>query len=351
MNKIKSLEDISWKVTEEEYRADKALSYSTLAKYSRSGFNGLSSLFDKIETPSLTFGSAVDSIITGGFEEFNDRFLVIDYETPSDTIIKMCQCLYESNKELRSLEEGTNDELSIIIDRFNYQPNWKPETRIKVFKEKGTEYFNLLHLKEGKTLLDRDTYNDVIKTVESLQNSRSTEWYFKPNNPFENVERLYQLKFKGTFNGVNYRCMADLIIVDYETKTIIPVDLKTSSKHEWDFFKSFMDWSYHIQARLYWNIIRQNLDNDPYFKDFNLLDYRFIVVNRHSLSPLVWDFHGTQSKNTLYYGNNNEYICRDPFEIGKELNEYLSMNHEVPLNIHKDSINNIDYWLNNYGCN
>ena len=43
---MKSLKDISWQVTEEEYRQDKALSYSTLAKYERGGFKSLKSLFD-----------------------------------------------------------------------------------------------------------------------------------------------------------------------------------------------------------------------------------------------------------------------------------------------------------------
>ena len=46
---MKSLRDISWLVTEEEYRADLALSYSTLARYEREGFNNLDKLFDKIE--------------------------------------------------------------------------------------------------------------------------------------------------------------------------------------------------------------------------------------------------------------------------------------------------------------
>ena len=44
---MKSLEDISWKVTEEKYRADEALSYSTLARFDREGFNNLDKLFDK----------------------------------------------------------------------------------------------------------------------------------------------------------------------------------------------------------------------------------------------------------------------------------------------------------------
>ena len=44
---MKSLKDISWQVTEEEYRADSAYSYSTLAKFEREGFDKLETLFDK----------------------------------------------------------------------------------------------------------------------------------------------------------------------------------------------------------------------------------------------------------------------------------------------------------------
>ena len=41
---MKSLYDISWKVSEEEYREDSALSYSTLARFEREGFNNLDKL-------------------------------------------------------------------------------------------------------------------------------------------------------------------------------------------------------------------------------------------------------------------------------------------------------------------
>lgn len=35
-----------------------------------------------------------------------------------------------------------------------------------------------------------------------------------------------------------------LIIINYDNKTIQPIDLKTSGHAEWDFYKSFVDWSY-----------------------------------------------------------------------------------------------------------
>ena len=339
----KSLREISWGVSEETYRADPALSYSTLSKFKRSGFNELEHLFDKIETPSLTFGSAVDSIITGGEEEFNSRFMVAEFPSVPDSIVTIVKCLFDTyNHNHRTLDSIPDKEVIEVAAQFNYQNNWKPETRAKVIKEKGSVYYKLLYLSKDKTILDTATYADVTNTVNALRTSPTTKWYFDGGNPFENMERLYQLKFKATLNGIEYRCMADLLIVDYDRKVIIPVDLKTSGKPEWDFYKSFVDWRYDIQARLYWRIIRDNLDRDPYFKDFKLLDYRFIVVNRKTLTPLVWECEFTQQKGLIKF---NDVEFEDPEDIGKELHTYLTSNLSVPIGLNLEGTNSLTEWL------
>jgi hypothetical protein len=341
---IKSLREISWNVPEEVYRADPALSYSTLSKFKRSGFNELEHLFDRIDTPSLTFGSAVDSIITGGEEEFESRFMVAEFPPTPDSIITIVKGLFDNyHHNYRILESIPDKEIIEVAAQFNYQNNWKPETRAKVIKEKGSTYYRLLYLSKDKVILDTATNLDVRKTVEALRNSPTTRKYFAPSNPFENVERLYQLKFKATLNGIEYRCMADLLIVDYDRKIIIPVDLKTSGKPEWDFYKSFVDWRYDIQARLYWRIIRYNLDRDPYFKDFMLLDYQFIVANRRTLTPLIWQCEFTQKKGLIKF---NDVVFEDPEEIGMELHTYLTFNLSVPIGIHLKEPNSLTKWLN-----
>lgn len=101
-----------------------------------------------------------------------------------------------------------------------------------------------------------------------------------------------------------------------------------------------------IQARLYWAIIRQNMDKDEYFRNFKLLDYKFIVVNRRTLTPLVWDCPFTQAVGTLTFGKTNQISFRSPFEIGKELSDYLSSRPKVPKGIDINSDNNIEQWLN-----
>lgn len=339
----KSLKEISLNITEEEYRQDPALSYSTLSRFQKTGFNNLDSLFDRIESPSLTFGSAVDSIITGGEEEFSERFFVADFPQLPDTLVTIVKALFDTfNKTNRTIESIDDQDVITIALLYNYQNNWKPETRAKVIKEKGSSYYKLLYLSQGKTLLSNDTYLEVLKAVDALQTSLSTRFFFNRTNPFDSIEKLYQLKFKATLDGIDYKCMADELIVDHITKTIYPIDLKTSSKPEWDFYKSFIEWNYQIQARLYWRIIRANLDKDPYFKDFKLEDYQFVVVNKKTLTPLVWKFEFTTSVGELTIG---EHKLEDPEVLGKELHHYLTNNPPVPDGINVDGINSLTNWL------
>lgn len=343
------LKEISWQVDEPTYRADKALSYSTLAKFEREGFNGLPSLYDSLETPSLTFGSAVDCWMTDGKEEFDKRYIVAEFPSIPDSIVTIVKDLFrEFNITHNSLASIPSVEILKSIETFNYQPRWNVDTKINKIKTEGKQYYDLLLLCNGRTLLNTEDFNDIQNSISVLKNSPTTEYYFKANNVFDpNIQRYYQLKFKATLDDIDFRCMADLIIVDYEKKQIQPIDLKTSSHKEWDFYKSFIQWNYQIQARLYWRIIRDNLDRNPYFKDFTLLDYKFIVVNKKTLTPLVWNCQFTQAFGTLTFGENKQIKLRDPYEIAKELNRYLNEVHTVPIGITKEQVgNNLSGWLN-----
>lgn len=336
----KELKDISWLVDEPTYRADTALSYSTLAKYEREGYDKLDSLFDSISTPSLTEGSAVDAIITGGEDEFNSHFAVLDINI-TDGGKDVCNHLFENYPTYASFSDIPHDIVSQAAKEAGF---WKADKWDKKRYEAvlGTgdveEYYHSL-LCSDKTVIDMKTYEKVIDMVRALRESPSTARYFSDDDLFSSIRRYYQLKFKATLEGVEYRCMADCIIVDYEHKTIYPIDLKTSGSPEWNFEHSFIKWLYLIQSRLYWRIIRANLDNNPYFKGFTLENYRFIVVNKNSLTPLVWEFPYTQYYGTLVDDKGNEY--RDPFEIGKELREYLDCKPPVPNGIVQVGLNQI----------
>ena len=144
----KSLKDISWLVDEPTYRADPSLSYSILSKYERTGFNGLSDLFNPISTVSTIYGQAVDSLITGGQEEFDERFMVAEFPSTPDSITKMVKSLFSQyGDSYRSLITIPDDAIIKETEYQSYQMNWKPETRAKVIKEKGRLYLILRPIK------------------------------------------------------------------------------------------------------------------------------------------------------------------------------------------------------------
>ena len=86
------------------------------------------------------------------------------------------------------------------------------------------------------------------------------------------------------------------------------------------------------------------MDKDDFFKDFQLLDYRFIVVNNiDNPVPLVWRFDKTQALGEITLGNK---VLSDPVTIGKELYGYLQEQPVVPNGIFIDRPNSIDNWFN-----
>ena len=340
MNIEKDFSLISWKVDEPTYRQDPALSYSTLAKYDREGYDKLDTLFESISTPSLTEGSMVDVLLTGSQEEFDKEFYVADFPSIGDKELQVVTSLFnDCSASYSNMPAIPATYILTAANTFEFQKNWKDETRVKVLTERCSQYYDIKYHAGNKTVVSLDTYQKVQAMVNVLKESPSTCGYFAQNDPMSPIRRYYQLKFKHSHNGVDYRSMADLIIVDYEDKKIIPCDLKTSGHAEWHFEDSFKAWRYMCQARLYWRLIRANMDKDPYFKDFTLENYRFIVVNKKTLTPLVWEFPMTSLYGTLVDEQGNEF--RDPFEIGEELQAYLNCKPPVPNGINKDGINQI----------
>lgn len=205
----KSLADLSWQVPEEVYRNDPAYSQSTIAKFSRDGFDGLGKLFEKTKSLSLTFGSVVDTLMTDSQEAFEQKFMVAEYPEVSQAIAKIVTNLFESySDKYASLEEIPDDIIARATVLNDYQLNWGEKTRVNKIREKGAEYYNLLYLSLGKTLINTEMYESALRCVEVLKSDPATEWYFRQDDSDE-VERFYQLKFKGEWNGIPLRCMAD----------------------------------------------------------------------------------------------------------------------------------------------
>lgn len=345
---IKSIKSIFWDVPESVYRQDPALSQSTLSTYERKGFSCLDTLFEPISSPSLTFGSAVDAIITGGEKEFNDRFFISDIPKIKPSAEPVVKALYEQcHNAYTNIKDIPESIVMPIVSKEGYMSNtnWGAKAKYDSILREGAAYYQTMFMAKDKTILPQEVYNKVFACVRSLKDSPQTKMYFKDDDPFEDVERVYQMKFRGVLNNVQYRGMADLLVVDHKNKIVIPCDLKTSSGKEYEFPEHFLEWNYQIQSRLYWRLIRQLMDKDDYFKDFKLKEFRFIVVNTiDNPMPLVWEFQQSSSYGTISIANHK---LRDPQVIGEELSAYLAEKPSVPYNINKTGVNDIKIWLIN----
>jgi len=339
---MKTLYDISWQVDEPTYRKDPALSQSTLAKYEREGFANLSTLFDHVSTPSLTFGSMVDEMITGDMESFHKRFIVAEFpklEPAQETAVQeMCS---KYGKMYKSMDDIPDTDIISTLNDCSFYQRWGSEKRIIKIKEQACkDYYRLLRASDEKQVVAQSDYDDALRCAQQLRSAPGTAVYFGKDS--DDVKRYYQLKFKSTIRGVEYRVMLDLCIVDYKRKVVIPCDLKTTSSMEYEFGDSFMKWRYDIQARLYWRVLRDNMDNDSFFKDFELKDFRFICINRNNNTPLVWEFPNTNYDKDINLGYKK---LRAPWTIGAELKSYLDNRPAVPTGIKAVGLNSLGSYL------
>ena len=245
---MKTLDQIALQITEEEYRNDPALSYSTLSRFSKEGFHKIDTLFDKITTPSLVFGSIVDELITSTQESFNEKFLIANTILDEDTaaIIKI---IYDNFKDqFKHFLQIPIVQVSQMAKQNGFWPadKWADNARYNGLLKKGdvSGYYDFLRESDGKTVITNEQYQDALKCVQALKTSEATRFYFADNELNHPIQRYYQLKFKFTDDGVDYRSMIDECLVDYTNKVIYPIDLKTSSSPEDEFYKSFIKWNY-----------------------------------------------------------------------------------------------------------
>lgn len=348
---MKTLDQIALPISEAEYRADPALSYSTLSRFSKEGFHKLNKLFEPFSTPSTVFGGIVDTLITGTAKDFEDNY-IIAYLSLDDDTIQIIQAIYDTFKsQYDDFMKIPLIQVSQVAKQNGFWPaeKWTDNARYNGLLKKGdvVGYYKFLIESEGKTVITNEQYQDAIKCVQTLKTSEATRFYFADNEPNHPIQRYYQLKFKFSSGGVFYRSMVDLIVCDYANKKIYPVDLKTSSSPEDEFYKSFIKWNYQLQGRLYARNLKDNLLRDDFFKDFEVENYTFIVINKNTLMPLTWRFTDTFTMGTLYYGKNKQIVCKDPFDIGKELNYYLTHPEvKVQKGININKTNDIIEYLN-----
>ena len=285
---MKSLREYSLNLTEEEYHAYPAWSYSLIARYAKDGFSAIATLHEPITpTPSMEFGSLFDSFITKGKQTLND-YAVCTLSVPE---AEKKALDYLSNLTTSSFEELDPGWVYDRTQECGYQTRLKVDTKYNKLKEYA-EYFNLK--KSGKKIVSQQDWNDALEMDNVFRTSENTKNLFGTKDT-EDIEYIYQAQFKlpyRTLSGksVEVKIMPDLMVVNHKDRTIQLVDLKTSSVPGYDFVENFIKFRYDIQAQLYSDVIAIIRNHDEDHKDYKLLPYIFADISRSDKVAVTYTY-------------------------------------------------------------
>lgn len=337
---MKTLNDISLKITEEEYHNLPYASHSKLHRFVEEGFSYIDKLKSNVHetTSSLTFGSLVDILVTEP-HEFKNKVFVSDVKGVGEKLKAVIDGIYEIAKREDLIKTSLSfimaecySECDRLANSIGYYNNMTSSKRSDKIIADGSEYYNSLWMSEGKMIVTRETLEQARECVKALFTEPVSSTILFKDVP--NVDRYFQLKFLGLLHGVKYTFMPDVVLVNHKSKTVKIYDLKTTSLPEYEFYKNYIKYGYWLQQDTYTKALREIIgqDEDLDCHGYDVVWGGFVVINRFRKHPFVCNV-----KIEKFFANtrfNDDYT-----DSLRQLDMYLSSNRVLP--------NGMDYLKNN----
>lgn len=251
----------------DKYFESDALSQSSLKKL----LTGIDSFINNQKEESELFytekghfviGSAVDMLLTGEKEEFDNHYYVSKLiKKPSEVEMSIIQRVLDDVKSNTEEEYQTLDKypgsIQMSIEEHGWQSNWKLETKINKIIEIGSEYFEDLKRGLGKQILTSEEKKLIDDIVFSLKSNPRTSKFFDrvALSRAELVTVYYQLPIYFYYKGIYCKALLDMLIVIRNEKgeitSVQAFDLKTMNGNTLTFLSNLKKFGYHIQAAWY----------------------------------------------------------------------------------------------------
>ena len=248
-------------------------------------FLGEQARYQRDETTTedhFIFGTAVDIMLTGTWEEFDQKFCKVpDSDSCSDAIKTIINGVYEALDYMACevpVEFDLNQHETLVLDNCiqqNYQAKWKPETKVEKVIEQGKAYFELLVKSKGKMMITDSEYARARNAVMALKSDKYTKRFTDKKFDPKNLEFWDKPIIEFTFGDIEIKGELDRVVIDHHDKLIIPIDFKTTGKTVNSFEFDFWSLRYDFQAGTY----RHGLYQHP--KVMDLIDKGYTVDNFH----------------------------------------------------------------------
>lgn len=273
------------------------------------------------DTPSLTIGSLVDTMLTMP-EHLNDLYHVMDTvpgEKPKKIVDEMFE-VYTANPEIMVPLNQVSNWLVELMDRYEYRGNITDVTkRIAALTKDCEAYYNERLSSFGKTIVSSDDMELASLVKSNIQTGRFTAPFHYVNNA---LEVHHQVVKTFTVSGIAGKIMIDKLIVNKSDdpimlgsyvlpgKHVLAIDYKTMSGSTLNFESQMWRFKYHIQGAFYSHGLSEWLRvNQP---EYQVADFAFIVESTTSPGRPIIYVMSDKDKMIGRWGAvkvNGNYVC------------------------------------------
>ena len=250
---------------------------------------------DEATPEHFLFGTVVDIMLTGNKDEFDEKFVKIPDETKcSDAVKAIVEEVEHRCLTGTALEQCRNTILD-FCNQNNYQPNWKDDTRIDKIIKEGSEYFDLLKSIADKTPITESEYAKAVNAVMALKADKYTQYYTRKQ---KDVEFLDKFIVCFGYEGEEIKGELDRVVINHKTKTITPIDFKTTGKSILGFNYDFWQFRYDFQAAVYTYGLQRHSDIiNLLSQGYELKNFLYIVVEKSLIyNPQIFEVHKAITK-------------------------------------------------------
>lgn len=294
-------------MTREEYFATDAISRSLLMELRKHPLSAKRMIEEGMNETSdaLRLGDAFDCMMFDSKEIVDERFHVMKLSNPCTNGATNLGKFMNKCIEFANAEYGTDALYDYAYQNVGIKSP-KFDKFIENFKDCGGEsYLEDLIKGNGKIILDKEEYDKLVLMQNILRSDPNFGKYFvndlvKDKMRYkisDHEEVIYQLVVLWD----DCKVMLDIVYINHETKTIKPIDLKTTSVKNHDVQATIIKYDYIYQAGMYHLGVSHWRDNN--YPDYTVDNFSFIFAEKSiTFAPIEMVASDTDLNAAIYGG-------------------------------------------------
>ena len=250
-------------------------------------------LREESTSPSLVNGKVIHALLLSS-DLFNEMFIISPSNLPSGNSKLIVDKIYNQHLNLQKLGDTRTelsdyqDEIINVLLEINLHQTLKTDQQRldKVLTSENINYWNFLKLKEGKELIDEQTYKYCEESASIIRNNPELNKLMGLNvSEFDNIDVLNEVLLSKTLDKYPFglKGIVDNIVINHDEKKIYINDLKTTSKDLKDFSESVEYYSYWMQAAIYLILVFFKYENLIANENYEVI-FNFVVIDRNLMT-------------------------------------------------------------------